>query len=103
MGPEGAIFVGSFIACVAVVGVVYGLLNMLRPTWTIRWQVRSTAKHGGVRRAAGNGFQRMLGIDPSAAPWNDPKVKRRVRWIGAFEIVVFGPMVVLMVIWSLGG
>jgi hypothetical protein len=28
------------------------------------------------------GIQRVLGIDPESDPWDDPGVRRKVRWIG---------------------
>lgn len=62
--------------------LVFGLLDIFAPSLTIRWQVRSTARHGGSRRAVGTGFQRALGIDPDVDSWNDAAVKRKVRWIG---------------------
>jgi hypothetical protein len=56
----GGVFLAS--GCAALVG---GLLDMFAPSLTIRWQVRSTATHGGTRRAVGLGFQGALGIDPT--------------------------------------
>jgi hypothetical protein len=69
--------------------LVYGLLDVISPSLTIRWQVRATAKHGGSGQTVGTGFQRVLGIDPDAEPWDDPVVKRKVRWIG-FVLSLFG-------------
>jgi hypothetical protein len=62
--------------------LVYGLLDIVAPSLAIRWQVRSTATYGGTRQAVGMGFQRVLGIDPESDPWDDPGVRRKVRWIG---------------------
>jgi hypothetical protein len=45
--------------------LVYGLLDIVAPSFTIRWQVRSTATNGGTRQAVGMGIQRVLGIDPN--------------------------------------
>jgi uncharacterized membrane protein len=73
----GAVFlVGGSVALAA------GLFDMLAPARAIRWQVRSTARHGGSRRAVGTGFQKALGIDPDSDPWNDAHAKRMVRWLG---------------------
>ena len=83
----------------AVGGVTYGFLNVVRPSLTIRWQVRSTAKHDDFRRTVGTWFQQRLAIDPAADPWNDARAKRRARWLGAFEIVLFGSILVLIAIW----
>ena len=88
-----------FLAC-GCAALVYGLLDMFAPSLTIRWQVRSTATHGGTRRAVGLGFQGTLRIDPDADPWNDADVKRKVRWIG-FGLSLFGLAVVILGIWML--
>lgn len=63
-------------------GVLYGLLDILFPAVAIRWQVASTSK-GGSRQAVGSLFQQMLGVYPDAAPWDDPSIRNKVRWIGA--------------------
>ena len=91
----GAVFLVC--GCAALVG---GLLDMFAPSLTIRWQLRSTASHGGTRRAVGTGFQVALRIDPDADPWNDTGVKRKVRWIGA-GLSLFGIAVVILGIWLL--
>ena len=63
-------------------GVLYGLLDILFPAVAIRWQVASTSKARGSRQAVGSWFQQMLGVDPDAAPWDDPSIRNKVRWIG---------------------
>jgi hypothetical protein len=92
-------YVAAFLQCAGVVGVSYGFLNVVHPSLTIRWQVRSTAKHDDYRRTVGTLFQQVLAIDPTADPRNDARAKRRVRWFGAFEIVLFGSIVMLVGIW----
>jgi hypothetical protein len=63
-------------------GVLYGLLDILFPAVAIRWQVASTSKARGSRQAVGSWFQQMLGVDPDAAPWDDPSIRKKVRWMG---------------------
>jgi hypothetical protein len=63
-------------------GVLYGLLDILFPAVAIRWQVASTSKGRGSRQAVGSWFQQTLGVDPDAAPWDDPSIRKKVRWIG---------------------
>ena len=87
-----AILVGG---CASLVG---GLLDIFATSLTIRWQVQSTARHGGSRRAVGTGFQRALAIDPDAEPWNDAAVKRKVRWIG-LGLSLFSLVAVALGIW----
>jgi hypothetical protein len=90
--------IGGVILVSGCVSLAYGLLDIFAPSLTTRWQVRSTAKHGGSRQAVGMGFQRALGIDPDADPWNDGAVKRRVRWIG-LGVSVFGLAAVALGMW----
>jgi hypothetical protein len=63
-------------------GVLYGLLDTLFPAVAIRWQVASTSRARRSRQAVGSWFQQMLGVDPDAAPWDDPSIRKKVRWIG---------------------
>ena len=65
-----------------VLGLTYGVLDLIAPQLTIRWQVASTARGRGGGRAVGETFQRWYGIDPSSQPWNDRRVRRLVRWTG---------------------
>jgi hypothetical protein len=58
--------------------LTYGLLDILSPSTTIRWQVRSTAKHGGVRRATGEAVQRAMGFDSATDPGGDPAIRRNI-------------------------
>jgi hypothetical protein len=92
--------IGAVFVVTGGVGVVYGLFDIFVPSLTTRWQVRSTAKHGGSRRAVGTGFQRALGIDPEGDPWNDAGVKRKVRWIG-LGLSLFSLVVVILGAWLL--
>lgn len=80
--------------------LVYGLLDIVAPPLTIRWHVRSTATKGGTRQAVGMGFQRVLGIDPESDPWDDPGVRRKVRWIG-LALALFAVAVVGLGAWML--
>ena len=80
--------------------LVGGLLDIVAPSLTIRWQVRSTATNGGTRQAVGMGFQRVLGIDPESDPWDDPGVRRKVRWIG-LALALFALAVVGLGAWML--
>jgi hypothetical protein len=80
--------------------LVYGLLDIVAPSFTIRWQVRSTATNGGTRQAVGMGFQRVLGIDPESDPWDDPGVRRKLRWIG-LALSLLGLAVVALGAWIL--
>jgi hypothetical protein len=91
----GVVFLLS--GCAAL---VYGLLDVFAPSLTIRYQVRSTATNGGARQAVGVGFQRALGIDPDSDPWDDPGVRRKVRWIG-LALSLFGLAVVALGAWML--
>lgn len=80
--------------------LVYGLLDIVAPSLSIRWQVRSTATNGGTRQAVGTGFQRVLGIDPESDPWDDPDLMRKVRWIG-LALALFALAVVGLGAWML--
>jgi hypothetical protein len=63
-------------------GVLYGLLDILFPAVAIRWRVASTSRARGSRQAVGSWFQQALGVDPDAEPWDDPSIRKKVRWIG---------------------
>ncbi len=69
----------------------YALLNILTPGTTIRWQHKSTERsrrRGSEWGAAvGSGFASLAGAT-GAEPWDDPAVRRRVRWIGVAEILL---------------
>jgi hypothetical protein len=68
----------------------YGLLNLVTPTTTIRWQNRATARHrdDDPRRVVGLFFQGVIGQEDSAADGSqDATVRRRVRYVGASQIV----------------
>ena len=83
------------------VSLTYGLLDILSPSTTIRWQVRSTAKHGGVRRATGDAVQRAMGFDSAIDPGSDPAIRRNVRWIGlALVTIGVGALIVGISIWG---
>jgi len=69
-----------------VLGLIYGLVELIAPQLAIRWQVASTARRSDGVRAVGETFQRWYGIDPSSEPWNDRRVKRLVRWTGLFVV-----------------
>src|SRR5580765_6942599 len=73
--------IGVLLVVGGAAGVLYGLLDILFPAVAIRWQVASTSKEGS-REAVGRWFQQMLGVDPEAAPWDDPSIRYKVRWIG---------------------
>ena len=90
--------IGGVILVGGCASLVYGLLDIFAPSLTARWQIRSTARHGGPRQAVGTAFQRALGIDPDADPWNDAAVKRRVRWIG-LGLSLFGLAAVGLGMW----
>jgi hypothetical protein len=79
------------LACLPLVG---GALDLFSPSTAIRWQVRSTARARGLRQRVGIRFQRWLRVDALAEPWNDPRVKRSVRWIGVAGIVLSALMIV---------
>ena len=72
---------------VAVVGVAYGLLDLLAPQVAIRWQVRSTQRASGVRRSVGEDFGGFI-YRGSADPSNDSAVRRRVRLTGTVLVLV---------------
>lgn len=61
---------------------------MVAPDLTIRWQVRSTARSRGTRKAIGAEFQRWLSIDPAGEPWNDEWVKAKFRKLGLGLVLV---------------
>ena len=77
-------------ACV-LAGVVYGILDIIAPTLTIKWQIASTARSNGLRHEIGAAFGRWINADGSE-PWNEPAARRRVRVIG---IVLIGSMVAI--------
>jgi hypothetical protein len=66
----------------------YGLLNLVTPRLTTRWQVGATARHhdGGIGVLVGRTFQWFVGFDPALAP--NGAALRRVRMIGLIEIAV---------------
>lgn len=65
----------------------YGVLNVVSPRLTMRWQVNSTARHANdFRGGVGRAFQGLFGIDPHAGP--DQEALRRVRILGVVEIGV---------------
>ena len=107
LGHQGVVYrvrMNAVVATVCLLGgcaaFVYGLLDIFAPSLTIRWQVRSTATNGGPRQLVGVGFQRALGIDPDSDPWDDPGVRRKVRWIG-LALSLFGLAVVALGAWML--
>ena len=67
---------------------VYGLLDLVIPATTIRWQVRSTARAGGARKAVGENVQRAVGMNPKGESSRDPSVLRRVRLIGSVLVAI---------------
>ena len=91
----GVVFLLS--GCAAL---VYGLLDVVAPSLTIRWQVQSTATSGRSRRGMGVSVQRALGIDPASDHWDDPEARRKVRWIG-LALSMFGLAVVAIGVWML--
>lgn len=70
---------------------LYGLLNIIAPSLTIRWQRRSTKPSHGkgseLRSAVGGAFASMVGAE-GPEPWDDPDVRRRVRYVGAVEVLI---------------
>jgi hypothetical protein len=74
----------------------YGLLNLVTPRLTTRWQVRATTRHGeeSVGDLVGRTFQWFVGIEPDSAP--DGAALRRVRIVGLIEIAVAFAIVVLV-------
>jgi hypothetical protein len=79
---------GTVLVVCGGAGVLYGILDILFPAVAIRWQVASSSKARGSRQAVGSWFQQMLGVDPDAAPWDDPSVRMKVRWIGVALAVI---------------
>lgn len=81
-----------FVVGAAALGL-FGLLNIITPATTIRWQRRSTdrsARRGSELGASvGSGFAGLVGAT-GPQPWNNPAVRRRVRWIGVGEILLAG-------------
>lgn len=73
--------------------LTYGLLDLITPRLTIRWQVRATRNSRGLTRSVGEMFQRVYGVDPHSEPWNDPRLRRRIRWTGAL-LVLLGALVI---------
>ena len=72
----------------------YGLVDLLAPGLSIRWQVASTARHKGkVRGEVGKAFQSIMHIDPEAQSWDDSTPRRRVRWIGLLLSLIGGLLV----------
>lgn len=69
----------------------YGLLNLLAPGVTIRWQRRSTdrseARGDAMGTSVGAAFASLVGSE-GEEPWDDTSVRRRVRWIGVGEVVL---------------
>jgi hypothetical protein len=65
----------------------YGVLNVVSPRTTTRWQIKSTARHapGDPRRAVGEFFQQSLKVDPDGP---SAAALRRVRMLGAVEMAV---------------
>jgi uncharacterized membrane protein YedE/YeeE len=69
----------------------YGLIDLLAPGVSIRWQVAATARHKGkMRGRVGEVFQSLTRVDPEARPWEDPTPRRYVRWIGLFLALIGG-------------
>ena len=88
MDPVGITFVVT-----GSLALVYGLPELFIPRLAIRWQVRSTERARGLRRAVGEAIQRVYGVDPTAEPWDNPRVRRLVRWTG-LALVVFDGLVI---------
>jgi hypothetical protein len=72
--------------------LAYGLFDLFTPWLTVRWQVRATRKGQALTRSVGEMFQRVYGVDPDSEPWNDPRLRRRVRWTGGI-LVLLGALV----------
>jgi hypothetical protein len=79
---------GAMLVVGGSAGFLYGLLDILFPAVTIRWQVASTSKARGSGQAVGSWFQQMLGVDPSASPWEDPSIRNKVRWVGVALTII---------------
>jgi hypothetical protein len=78
-----------------ITSLIYGCLDMFAPSLTIRWQIKSTAKHDDFRKVVGTSFQRWFDVDPAGEPWKNPSTRRKVRLVGGF-LVIFGiPFLVL--------
>jgi hypothetical protein len=84
----GLVFVAG-----ALPGLVYGFLDLLAPQITIRWQVKSTARHPGIRQDVGNAFQKWFRIDPTGEPWDDERVRRKVRLLGGGLLLINGGVI----------
>ena len=77
----------------------YGLLNLVTPRTTIRWQNRATARHHND--PVGAWFQRLFGQrDPAADGSRDPMVRRRVRYTGLTQITVAAVVIGLVISFS---
>jgi hypothetical protein len=74
---------------VAMPALAFGIVHLVSPATTLRWQMEATDRARGARRAVALGFQGWLGIGRSPDPINDPQVLRRVRIVGAVEVVCF--------------
>ena len=76
--------------------LVYGLLNLVTPRLTTRWQVRATSRHGegSIGQLVGRAFQWFVGLDPASGP--DGAALRRVRMVGLIEIAVAFAIVALV-------
>ncbi|MDQ1481760.1 MAG: hypothetical protein QOI44_2621 [Actinomycetota bacterium] len=76
----------------------FGLLNILMPATTIGWQNRVTAKRttGNRKDVVGLAFQRALGQTTTDGR-NEPRVLKRVRLLGLFEVAIAALVIVLAV------
>ena len=89
MAPAAVVIIA--LACFLL---VYSVVELLSPSTAIKWQVRSTARARGLKRGVGLGFQQWLGVDPNAEPWNDPRVRRSVCWIG-LALIAFSLLIIV--------
>ena|ERR1043166_684514 len=83
------IVLGICLLPVAGAMIVYGTLELLAPSIPIRWQRRATLRAQGIKRVAGEAVATMVsGPNQPEEPWNDASTRKRVRYIGAFLLVL---------------
>ena len=83
-GPQWVLLVGALPA------LGFGVLNVIAPALTTKWQVSATGRRveGDSRKAFGSVVAVWMGISGSSDPTRDVRVLRRVRLLGTIEVVV---------------